>query len=291
MNGSVDDIIQQIDKLPTINAFAFQVIHLCADKEIPVPRLVKVISADQSLTSQILKVANSSYFNYPRTIYSLDRAIVILGFNLLRDIAVSLAIYSVYKGFKANNYFDLRDLWKHSLISGFALKCLADYYDPENKDILYIGGLLHDIGKLTMIKTMNDDYSMLYEKGQQEGKRIVELEKKYFGFDHAEVGAKLLEAWAFPESIVSMVAAHHQPQVGLPTDKYGPWNRLVYLGNLMAHLIKNRQKDLGSLLNLDPEFSKYFSFSNLEIAELIQNIEEELTDQEGYLMLFNAGTV
>ncbi|MEJ2635728.1 MAG: HDOD domain-containing protein [Calditrichia bacterium] len=286
MSPSVEEIVHQIEKIPTINTVAFEVVQLCADKEIPIPRLVKVISGDLSLTSQILRIANSSYFNYPRTIYSLDRAIIILGFNLLRDIAVSLAIYSMYQGFKANKAYDLKQLWKHSLYTGFTLKVLAEDYDPENKDILYIGGLLHDIGKLVLIRILNQDYYLLLEKSQQENKRLSELEKKFLGFDHSEVGARLLDYWRLPDEVVNMAKFHHYPRKYAGAENNSPFVRLIYLGNLLSHLLESNQKNFSDLIKLDPYFEKNYSLSDMEVLQLLESVEKELAEQQEYIKLF-----
>lgn len=288
MNHSIDEIIVNIDKLPTLNTIAFEVINLCADKEIPIPRLVKVISSDQSLTSQILKLANSSYFNYPRTIYTLDRAIIILGFRLLRDVAVSLAIFSIYKGFKANQFFDLAGFWRHSLYTGFALKAIADSYDPENKEMLYICGLLHDLGKPVLVNQLGEDYKFILEKSDREQHDLGELEYRFLNFNHAELGAKLLEMWNLPESIVLTTRYHHNPDAYLGEDTNALWIRSVYLGNLMARMVEKGKKSFKDLLELDPLFEKYFSFSDVEVEQFIETVLQEINDQQSYIKLFES---
>lgn len=283
---TTNEIVEQIDKLPTLNTVAFEVVNLCADKEIPIPRLVKLISGDQSLTSQILKLANSSYFNYPRTIYSLDRAIIILGFRLLRDIAVSLAIFSIYKGFKANRFFDLAAFWRHALFTGFALKAIAESYDPENKELLYISGLLHDLGKPVLVKQLGDDYRLLVEKSSQEQASLAELESRFLNFDHAELGAALLEKWNLPESIVLTTRYHHNPDAYPGEDTNAMWIRLVYLGNLLAKMVEKGKKTFQDLIELDPHFEKYYSLSDVEVEQLVEGVEQEIKDQQKYIQLF-----
>jgi putative nucleotidyltransferase with HDIG domain len=285
--SSVEEIVRQVEKLPTINTVAFQVVQMCSDLEIPIPRLIKVISGDQSLTAQILKIANSSYFNFPRTIYSLDRAIVILGFNLLKDIAVSIAIYSLYKGFNSNKYFDIQSLWKHSVYTGFALKTLAEEYDPEHKDILYIGGLLHDIGKLAFIKVLNEEYYLIYEKSKQEDAPLFEVEQTFLGYDHAMLGARLLDEWHLPEAVVDMVQYHHHPQEFQGEPTVAPWVRLVYLGNLLVHLLDAPEATVRDVVAMDSHFENYFSFSDSDIQHLLNKVRKDLDEQQDYLKLFN----
>ncbi len=285
--SSTEEIIRQIEKLPTINTVAFQVVQMCSDIEVPIPRLIKVISGDQSLSAQILKIANSSYFNFPRTIYSLERAIVILGFNLLKDIAISISIYSLYKGFNSSKYFDIKALWKHSIYTGFVMKTLAEEYEPKHTDILYIGGLLHDIGKLALIRVLNEEYHFVYEKSNQEGKPLYEIEQKFLGYDHAELGGELLDRWHLPPAVVDMVRYHHAPGDFQEQSQVAPWVRLVYLGNLLVHLLDQPEAGLTDVLKLDTRFNEYFSFTEDEIANLLSKARTDLKEQENFLKLFN----
>ncbi len=285
--SSTEEIIRQIEKLPTINTVAFQVVQMCSDIEVPIPRLIKVISGDQSLSAQILKIANSSYFNFPRTIYSLERAIVILGFNLLKDIAISISIYSLYKGFNSSKYFDIKALWKHSIYTGFVMKTLAEEYEPKHTDILYIGGLLHDIGKLALIRVLNEEYHFIYEKSNQEGKPLYEIEQKFLGYDHAELGGELLDRWHLPPAVVDMVRYHHAPGDFQEQSQVAPWVRLVYLGNLLVHLLDQPEAGLTDVLKLDTRFNEYFSFTEDEIANLLSKARNDLKEQENFLKLFN----
>ena len=286
MRALINKIIQKVEKLPTISTVAFEVIRLCSDKEVPIPKLVKIIAGDQSLTSQILKVANSSYFNYPRTIYSLDRAIIILGFNLLRDISVSLAVFSLFKGFKTKNYDLLRNIWRHSLYTGISCKVLAQNYEPESKENLYIGGLLHDIGKLVLITTMGKDYDLLIEKAEQETISMVELESKFLGVNHSEVGAGLIELWNLPESLVSIAKFHHCPREYRSQDKISRWIQLVYLGDIFAHLLESKQNDTKDLIRLYPDFQNNFSLAKSEIGQMLEEIKSDI--DRIYIDLVNA---
>ncbi len=291
MTLSMEEIIQRVKKLPTINTVAFKVIQLCSDPEVPIPKLVKVISGDQSLSSQVLRVANSSFFNYPREIYSLDRAIVILGFNLLKDITVSLSIFSLYKSFELEINYDFKNLWRHSLFTGFAMKTLSESFDPEHKEILYIAGLLHDIGKLVLLYVLGEDYYFLLEKSEKEKKKLLELERKYLEFDHSEIGAKLLENWKLPEVICSLVKYHHIPDQCEHEDEIASWIRLVYLGNILAHLLKRDKVDIKTHQIFDYSMNKYYSFTEAEIIKLMENIRKDIQEQENYIKLFEIGTL
>ncbi|MFZ0390932.1 MAG: HDOD domain-containing protein [Calditrichia bacterium] len=286
MLKTAEHIISQIDKLPVFPSAAIQVVHLCSDKEISIQQLVKIISLDQSLTSQILRVANSSYFNYPREIHSLDRAVVILGTNLLRDISISFSIFTLYKQFRKIPKAIIAELWRHALLTGFTMKVLADSYSPKQKDLLYIGGLLHDIGKIIYLQVFNEEYLLVLEKSREDDRRLEDLESRYFGVSHSQIGAQLLNKWRLPSSIESMVQFHHAPALYRQPSQEAVWVRLLYLGNLLTHLVEHNENQLVDLIHFDPLFQKYFNFTDTEILQLINTIKSEYNEQREYIKIF-----
>ncbi len=288
MNYTIDDILERIDKLPTLNSVAFEVINLCSEDEISLSQLVRVISNDQSLASQVLKVANSSYFNYPRKIYSLERAVVVMGLNLLRDIALSIAIFSLYKGLKVNRNFDMIAFWGHTLKTGYAARVLADQFAPAHKDVLYIGGLLHDIGKLVLLKILQEDYIFVLEKSKQEEEPLIEVERQLLGFTHADIGGELLDMWKLPESVVSMVQLHHLDGNSMNGQAHLPWGRVVYLANIFAHLLESEERNLEKVNQIDPNFTKHFSFTDGEIAHMVELIEIEIAENQDLMSILQA---
>jgi len=282
MEYQLEELLKNINRLPTLNTVAIQVLQLCSNVDTSIPQLVKVISSDQSLTSQVLRIANSSYFNYPREIYSLERAIVILGFNLLRDIAASIAIYSFYKGLKGNNSLNLKELWHHSLKTAFVAKGLAEKYDVDNAELYYITGLLHDIGKLVLHITIEDDFYFLYEKSRQEGLRLDIVERRFLGFHHGEVGGNLMEKWKLPSTIVDMVTYHHYPDEYVGEADVSRMIRFVYLSNLLSHYLHDHMESIEELIQFDVEFPHYFSFTEKEFEELISYIKNVVEEYDGF---------
>ncbi len=274
MSYQLDQLVDQIKKLPTLNGVAFQVIQLCSDPDTSISQLVKVISVDQSLTAQILRIANSSYFNYPRTIASLERAIVVLGFNLLRDIAVSIAIYSFYKGFSNQQRVDLENQWHHSIVTAFAGRAIAEKMDPAAKETLFIAGLLHDLGKVVELRLLPDEFPLLLEKSRQEGLRLDVVESRLLGFHHGDVGGLLFERWNLPEKLQHSTRYHHHPDAFEGDPAIASFVRQTYLANVVAHYLEGEQIGLEAVVAYDPEFPNYFSFSEEEFVGLTEYVQE-----------------
>ncbi len=282
MDYDVEKIVGSIRKLPTINTVAFEIIQLCSNPSTTVKQLKSVIATDQSLTSQILRIANSSYYNYPRTIHSIERAIIILGFRMVQDIAISIAVYSFYRGIRTRNNFNIKELWRHVLSTAIIAKTLGKEFDPELQSMLYVGGLLHDIGKLVENLTLQEDFAFIFEKSRQEGLRLDVVEERFLNFTHAEIGGRLLERWNLPPQIVDMVRYHHHGNVRELDEEQQHYVRLVYLANLVAHFIENRWKSLAAVIQYDMNFRTVFDFSEAEFLDLIERSREALQDNQMY---------
>ncbi|RMF62096.1 MAG: HDOD domain-containing protein [Calditrichaeota bacterium] len=289
MHLQLTDVVRQIDRLPSPNHVALEVMRLCSEPEITISRLVKLISTDQSLTAQILKIANSSYFNFPKRISTLERAVVVLGLNLIRDIAISLAFYSFYKGFRANKYVDFNYLWHHSVLSAVVASGLANKFDTENKHQYYTAGLLHDIGKLVEAEVIGKDFYFLMEKSQDENVPLYELEQKLLGFHHAEVGSTLLGRWNLPDYLVTMIKFHHTPNAFIGEPEMIKKIRFLYLSNVVTHFLQEEFTDYSELLEKEPQFSHYFSFNYNEFEDLIHEISQYVEDHRQLFEMYQVG--
>nr|NIU01828.1 HDOD domain-containing protein [Nitrosopumilaceae archaeon]NIU86820.1 HDOD domain-containing protein [Nitrosopumilaceae archaeon]NIV65479.1 HDOD domain-containing protein [Nitrosopumilaceae archaeon]NIX62430.1 HDOD domain-containing protein [Nitrosopumilaceae archaeon] len=198
----------------------------------------------------------------------------------LKDVALSIAFYSFYKDLKNGDNFDFQHLWRHSLMTALVGKALAKKYDPDHQDLFYIGGLLHDIGKLVESIVIAKDYQLLQKKSREEGLRLDQVERRNLKFHHGDVGGLLVEKWNLPEILVNMIRYHHYPDefIGEPT--YYRQIRFVYLSNILTHYIQDEFEGLEAILNFDLNFSNYFSFSGDEFEELITEIKEDMEKKQ-----------
>lgn len=269
MSYEMKEIVMQVRQLPTLRCVAAKIVGLCSDPQTPVSKLIEVISCDQAIMVQILKAANSSYFNYAGEIISPEEAIPVLGFSLMRDIAFSVAIHSLYKDMEADSDFDLQGLWEHAFLTGVIGKALAEKYDPQKKELLFIAGSFHDIGKLLLCQFIGKDFDFIFLKSQQENLKLHALERKFLGFHHGDIGAFLLHSWNLPEGLASMIRYHHDPDEFEGDEEESKMIRFLYLSNLLAHFIQNNFKDFEEIRTIDTKFDQYFSFTDSEFNEIV----------------------
>lgn len=200
--------IDDARELPVMPPVAAEVVRKAEDPDSDVNAICELISRDAGLTLRVLKIANSSFYAMPREIETMQQAVVLLGFSTLRSVVVAAALKDVFARFGLAE----RMLWDHAVAGGVAASTVAREVNGFSRDEVFIGGLVHDVGKLAMHAQGGDDYQEVTRRVQAGESDAVTAEQELFGFDHACVGGLLLERWGLPERLADAVAGHHDPE-------------------------------------------------------------------------------
>jgi putative nucleotidyltransferase with HDIG domain len=192
--------------LPTIPTVLAKIVQLTDGEGRTSRELVEVIEHDQALTSKILRLANSAFFGQSRQVATIPRAVVLLGFGTVRNLALSVKVWETLGPGLARRR--LEDLWAHAASVALAGKWLSARLRAGDPDETFTAGLLHDVGRLVMAMRLGDLYWRTVEATTPE-QTVDQVEAATFGVDHAEVGAWMLEAWNLPPAIVDAVRTHH----------------------------------------------------------------------------------
>ncbi len=208
----VQRIYAKIEEIPTLSPILQKIMSTIEDSSADARDLTDIITNDISLTSKILKVSNSAYYGFQQKIGSLDRAVVLLGFNMIKSLAMSVGIIKTLPSQSKGSYFSRERLWIHSLAVGTVMKHMAETTGrKEDGDTLFVAGLLHDIGKVVLDQFFAEEYQQILEDtGCLESFTVCEAEIKHFSMDHGEVGSILLKRWNFPGEICDLVAMDHK---------------------------------------------------------------------------------
>lgn len=202
----INQVIKQIEHLPTLPQVVTRVLEMVDSPTIDSMKLSKVL--DQSLAAKILKVANSAFYGR-RKINSIHQAIVVIGFDAVKEIILTASLFHTFHD--AQDVETLRPLWQHSLECALISKRLAWIYHYEALDEAYFAGLIHDIGKL-IIQQHFAAYHQQIEALRLGGFDALEAEREVLGTTHADVGGKMALHWSFPENLAHAVAGHHEKQ-------------------------------------------------------------------------------
>ncbi len=205
--------VLETQEFATLPPVATKVLELLDDENVDVRDLAKIIESDAPLTLKLLRVANSPLYATRTDVDSVNQAIMTLGFNRLVNIVLGVSIFSRFlmsSQKKAVNL--LKKFWWHSSSTAVVAKSLVRKIKVNYKEAEFIGGLLHDIGKLAMIQFDSDKFLKVVEMVEEKNVMDVEAEKEIFGVDHLEVGKEIAKMWKLPKQLEAVIASHNFPE-------------------------------------------------------------------------------
>ncbi|MDA8168198.1 MAG: HDOD domain-containing protein [Nitrospiraceae bacterium] len=199
------DIILKTADLPAVPHVATKILDLIEDENASLEDLKKAIMADQSLTTRILKIANSAFYNVRQNVDTISDAISIVGLNTIKSITLAVSTREIYKSYGIIE----QKLWEHSMGVSVAAGVIAGEVPFIKKEEAVVAGLLHDIGKVVMNNSQPEKFSMLINAVHEEGAPFSKIELDYFEYSHAEAGFVLAEKWGFTEVLANTILGHH----------------------------------------------------------------------------------
>lgn len=208
----LDVIIQDEIQLASLPEVFHQIITAVNDPKTSASHIAEIVSKDPSLSARLLRIVNSPFYGFAEKIDTLSRALALVGTDKLTNLALGISAISAFKDIDVD-LFDMHLFWEHSIRCALASSWLASQSDGEREETYFLGGLLHDIGLLIMLKLhpAHAREALVRKKsGKLPGYMV---EREVWGFDHAELGGRALREWKLPETLVSCVMHHHRPQV------------------------------------------------------------------------------
>lgn len=226
--------IESADDLPTLPTVVERINARIANPSTNAADIGKLIEQDQVLTSRVLRLVNSSYYGFPRQIKSIQHAVVILGFSKIKTLVLSASVFNLIKQ-RDRGGLDVSRFWQHSLGAAIASKVVAETFAlGHGADDAFIGGLLHDIGKIILDQSQPALYAPVIRRAKEKGILLLESEDAVMGVTHSQVGEWVMEKWRFPPAIINMVGKHHIPTASTERrEMVGS----VHLGDILARAL------------------------------------------------------
>jgi len=276
------DIEKFIKRMPSLSTTVCKVMEICSRTDASPNELNKVISLDPVLTGQVLKLINSAYYSLVNKVTSVTRAITMLGMNTVKNMAISTAIIKTVGGVKKSKVLPAKKFWAHSLGAGGSAKLLGEAIGLPvmEREELFLGGLLHDLGKVPF----GDEYIDVLNIAKNEQLPLRDVELDILGIDHQEVGLMIAEKWKLNEVITSCIGTHHEVEHFSPD--VGQQVALVALGNIYTNIL-----DHGYAGNSFPKIDdierllEYVGLSWDEFGGIGNRVDEELRKAELFLQL------
>jgi putative nucleotidyltransferase with HDIG domain len=228
-NQALNAYLETIKHLPPTPTLMIQLIELFRQPYADADEIVTVLRRDPALSVEVLRRCNSSHYGLEAPVMDINEAVFRIGFYEVYQITVSLSGMKALTPKQAVPGFPVRELQRHSSITAIAASALA-LEVGESEGIAFTAGLLHDVGKLVLALGERERYIAVLEECVRTNTSLSETEKLIFGFNHDEVGARLLHRWGVPIEVVKPALGHNDP--------VQPGEAQVYVAitNLASHL-------------------------------------------------------
>jgi len=240
----------------------------------------RIIESDPNLTIRILNLVNSPYYGLATKVESVNHAISMVGLEQLIEIALSTEIVNKFRGIPIK-LLDIDTFWVHCLACGLAGRAIAASKKNPNPDSYYLAGLLHDIGRLVILKKLPKESEQALAESSSGKKPLSQAELDIIGFNHDEVGEVLLKEWNLPPRMVEAVRYHHSP---LKAQKYKAEAAILYLADAVAYDMKLGQDGGGHVPRTNPEVLKLMHITREYIESLRSKIQEQVNETADLLL-------
>lgn len=204
-------LVAAVDRMPAFPKSVQKILELTRDVNCSPKDLVQVIDKDPVVTVKILRVVNSPYYSLSKQVTSIGHAVVYMGFNSVKNLALSVAAIGMLPKDNAAG-FDAQQYLLHSLATASIAKQLALRVDDADPTDCFIAGLLHDFGKVVFAQFMPAEFRKALELSQADGSSLHLALREVVGVDHAMVGAMLVEKWRFAAPLVETIRHQHGDQ-------------------------------------------------------------------------------
>ena len=271
--------IWQSAQLPTLPVVAVKLIDLSRSPTTEVSEIVATIKTDPAIVARLMKAANSSFFGLTSKVKSIEQSVVLMGTNAVTALALgfSLVDTSLCKGPLGDAY---TSFWLQSAVQAMAAKRLAVLSRVANQNDLFLAGLLLDLGRLAMLKTIPKDYPQVIESATAQHVPLIDEETRILGFSHVEIGVQMMQRWGLPEALSKMVAVHHDPVesfVAGATPDEDLQLRITVLAAAVGEYYCGAAKGL-ALNRLRKLAAEFFKFSNSDLDGFLNELREHVEE-------------
>ncbi len=209
-------IIGKIEDLPTLPRTVLKITELVNNPKSSARDLSRIITDDQVLTARLLKLVNSSFYGFPQRISTITGAIVLLGFDAIRNLLLTTSVYDVFSNHAKTSQFNQEKFWDHSLGCAVGAKVIGNFMRHDKIEELFVAGLLHDIGKIVEMLFLPKEFSKVTRYVRQKNTLMRVAEQEVLGYTHAEIGKLLGERWNLPPKLIGVIGHHHDPGAAGP---------------------------------------------------------------------------
>ena len=271
MNQDLLDHVLQSPRLPSLPTVALEVIDLVQRRDVDIRQIAATISHDPALSGKILKTVNSSFYGQSQAVGTISQALVILGLNSIKTLALGFTLVGNLKR-SSEEGFDHITFWKRCLYTAVAARALAKEVGIVEQEEAFLGGLMQDLGMLALSETLGEEYLEVATLADGDHLELVRLEREHFDADHATVGAHLARSWKLPPLLIAPIEFHESPDES--PEALRAFVRVVALGNRVADIFVLDSPD-EALASYYQQAKDWFDFDREQAEPMLKAIHND----------------
>lgn len=277
----VKNLIAKIDDLPTLPNVITKIMEILENPKSTARDIDNVIKTDQTLTAKTLKMVNSAYYGFPRRITTVTDAVVILGFNTVRSLALSATVCKMFLG--GSKDFDREALWEHSIAVAFASRIIAKRVRYSDEEEAFVAGLLHDVAKIVEDQYFHEEFMKAVTKSKNELISLLECERQELGMDHSLIGRRVADKWNLPLKITKVIGYHHQPEFAGGEDQ--EITSIVHVADVLVKIRKIGDSGNYGSIEINKTAIAALKLNKKDLAEIVQKLILEMKKAEEFLKI------
>lgn len=270
-----EDVVEMAGEMATLPIIFTRINEAVEDPESSFTEIGQIISGDSSLSARLLKIVNSAFYGFSNKIETITHAITIIGTAQLRDLVLATTVMEKFKGMPSET-INMKSFWLHSISCGLAARIIATYRHDRNPERYYVLGVLHDIGRLLMFLNISDQMCEVIETSVNEKIILHEAEKKIIGFNHAEMGGFLMEAWNLPVTFQTAITFSHNPSGTTP--EFFTETAILHVADLISHSMEHGSSGERYVPPLDEEAWEKIGLPSSILASIVYQLDKHLDE-------------
>jgi len=196
--------------------------------------LGEIVKKDTDLTARLLRLANSSFYGFPKGVETVAEALSLIGIEQMKQLLTGSSVMEYFENIPASSV-NMKSFWQHSIATGIAAKVLSIQRRSAESELYFICGLIHDIGRLVFFLELPEQMgSIIQDHEANPEKSLTQIERDHLGIDHGVVGGELLKKWGFPNSLIHAITYHHAPK---KSEVHQTEAALITIADFVVHAI------------------------------------------------------
>ncbi len=275
--GSLERLFARISEVSSLPHVAIRIFELANDPRTGAEDLLEAVRSDPALAMRVMRTVNSSYYALDSKVGNLKQAITLLGFDEIRNLALTAYVSPLFKQGEGHGQYTRHGLWDHMIAAGMIGRLIANTRGRIPPQEAYLAGLLHDVGLVLIDQYLHKWFRKIVDELTEDAS-VCDVERKYLGFDHTDLGQYVAAKWSLPEHLSTAVGHHHN------AGRYqGPHRQLVCLVALADFLCHWKGVPPLGVCNAQMPPAELFNdlgLSRDQVAAIVNQLDDVLTDAD-----------